>query len=113
VILRGDVGKSVAAAAIGLLAIAAPAPAAARVIVSVEVALGSVAVGGLGIFVAASGSSGSLAARSDIPDALVEFRGTRARLGMPLAPPETLPAGEHRGQPAANGMLLNLVRWRF
>lgn len=107
-------GRSIAAIAVaGLLALGAPAPAAARVVISVEFVFGGVAAGGLGIYVAASGTWSSFAAKRDIPDALLEVRGTRPRFGIPFAPLPALSGDEYGERPAADGLNLNLLRWRF
>ena len=105
--------KSIAAVtAACLLALVKPAPAAGAT-VSVEFYYGSVAVCGAGIFVALAGSWESLAGELDAPDALVEFAGRRARFGIPLAPLLPVRSDDPADRPAAGGMLLNLVRWRF
>jgi hypothetical protein len=114
VILRGCVAKSIAAvAAASLVTLGSPAPATARVIVSVEFVYGSVAAGGVGIFVALSGSWEAFARDGGIPDALIEVRGTRVRLGMPLVPLQAAADDDAGDRPVADGLLLNLVRWRF
>lgn len=105
--------RAVAAAGAAVLLLARPAPASARVTVSVEFVFGGVAVGGIGIFVALSGTWETFAALEGIPDALVEFRGTRPRLGIPFALPQPLPGDDQTGRPPTGGPLFNLVRWRF
>jgi hypothetical protein len=96
------------------IAIGTPVPASARVVVSVQIALGSAAVGGLGVYVASSSSWETLAPGDrGVPDALIEFGGARVRFGMPLS---ALPLSidDHAGAQAfGEGLLLNLIRLRF
>jgi len=102
-----------AAAAACLVALGSPTPAAAGVTVSVEFVYGSVAVGGMGIFIALAGSWETLVDSPGVPDALVEVAGSRTRFGMPLAPLLPFSPDDPADRPAADRILLNLVRWRF
>jgi hypothetical protein len=102
-----------AAAAACLVALGRPTPAAAEATVSVEFVYGSVAVGGMGIFIAFAGSWEALAGGEVVPDALVEVAGKRMRFGMPLAPLLPFSPEDPADRPAFDGVLLNLVRWRF
>jgi hypothetical protein len=109
----GTRGIIAAAAAACLVAFGKPTTAAAEVTVSVEFVYGSVAVGGMGIFIAFAGSWEALAGEEVVPDALVEVAGSRMRFGIPLAPLLPFPPEDPTARPAVDGVLLNLMRWRF
>lgn len=100
--LRGTIAAAVAAATI---LFGVPAPAAARVAVSVELAFGGMVVGGVGFFVYLAGSWGFSRGTRDVPTALVEVCGNRARLGVPLP----LPGYDFE----RDVVRFDLVRWRF
>lgn len=110
--IRRRAGRFLAAVLLALPIVVLPRPAFSYVRISVEWAFGSVVVGGVGIFVYAAGSWEYPLVERDLPTALVEFRGRRPRLGIPLVQRRLIPGGETRISPS-DGLQLDLVRWRF
>jgi hypothetical protein len=112
--MRPGTKKSLAAVAVAcIVCFGASSPAGARVRVSVQLAVGSAAVGGVALSVALSDSWETLAADGGVPDALIELGGGRMRFGVPLAPLDATIDAPPGDRPAADGLLLTLIRWRF